>query len=157
MSKSISKLAVSILICQCAGLIGTIFTVSSITNWYNFLNQPSFKPPNSLFGPVWTILYTLIGISLYWIWIKPQSKKRTEALGLFAVHLIINSLWSIIFFGLHQIFAAFVVIVVLWVTLIIVMKRFLAIDSRASWILFPYLIWLSFATLLNLAIWWLNR
>lgn len=157
MPKSFPKLIASIAICQAAGLIGTIFTVSSIPTWYNYLNQPYFRPPNSLFAPVWTILYTLIGISLYWIWVKPESKQKTKALKLFAFHLILNSLWSIVFFGLQQIFLALIVIVVMVVTLILVMKRFFPIDMRSSGILFPYLVWISFATLLNFTIWTLNR
>jgi translocator protein len=156
MPKSVPKLITSILICQAAGVIGSLFTISAISTWYPTLNQPYFRPPNSLFAPVWTILYTLIGISLYLILIKPLSKKRTEALKLFALHLVLNALWSIVFFGLHQIFLALVIIIVMVVTLVFIMKKFLSLDSRASGVLFPYLVWISFAMLLNFAFWILN-
>ncbi len=158
MPKSISKLIISIIVCQFAGIIGSLFTISSISNWYNTLNQPSFRPPNSAFGPVWTILYTLMGISMYWIWMKiPKNKKAKEVFKLFLLHLIINSAWSIVFFGFHQIFLALIVIIILWFMIVSIMKKMLLIDSRASGILFPYLLWVSFATVLNYSIWMLNR
>lgn len=156
--KSILKLIFSIAISQSAGLIGTVFTVSSIQNWYNLLNQPSFRPPNWLFGPVWTILYTLMGISLYWIWIKGTKKKEVrDALKLFAVHLVFNATWSIVFFGMHNIPLSLVNIVVLWILIVMVMIRFYKIDKKASLILIPYLAWVSFATILNFSIFLLNR
>ncbi|QQG40556.1 MAG: tryptophan-rich sensory protein [Candidatus Levyibacteriota bacterium] len=156
--KSILKLIFSIAICQSAGLIGTVFTVSSIENWYNLLNQPSFRPPNWLFGPVWTTLYTLMGISLYWIWIKGTKKKEVrEALKLFAVHLVFNASWSIVFFGMNNIPLSLVNIIVLWILIIMVMVKFYKIDKKASWILLPYLAWVSFATILNFSIFLLNR
>lgn len=156
--KSILKLIVSIAICQSAGLIGTVFTVSSIENWYNLLNQPSFRPPNWLFGPVWTTLYTMMGISLYWIWIKGTKKKEVRgALKLFAVHLALNATWSIVFFGMNNIPLSLVNIIILWILIVMVMIKFYKIDKKASWILLPYLAWVSFATILNFSIFLLNR
>lgn len=156
--KSILKLVLSIAVCQGAGLIGTIITISSIENWYNLLNQPSFRPPNWLFGPVWTILYTLMGISLYWIWTAGTKKKEVRnALKLFAVHLVFNATWSIVFFGMHNILLSLINIIVLWILIIMVMIKFYKIDKKASLILLPYLAWVSFATVLNFSIFLLNR
>lgn len=156
--KNILKLVLSIAICQGAGLIGTVFTFSSIENWYNLLNQPSFRPPNWLFGPVWTILYTLMGISLYRIWIKRLRKKEIiDALKLFAVHLVLNSTWSIVFFGMHNIPLSLINIIVLLILIVLVIIKFYKIDRRAAFLLLPYLTWVSFATILNYSIFLLNR
>ncbi|MBI2613185.1 MAG: tryptophan-rich sensory protein [Candidatus Levybacteria bacterium] len=157
-SSSILKLIFSIAICQSAGLIGSVFTISSIESWYSFLNQPSFRPPNWLFGPVWTILYTLMGISLYWIWTKGTKKKEVrDALKLFAVHLVFNATWSIVFFGMHNIPLSLINIVILWIFIVITMAKFYKIDKKASLILLPYLAWVSFAAILNYNIFLLNR
>lgn len=148
--KNISKLVLSILLSQTAGLLGTFFTISAIPTWYVYLNKPSFNPPNYLFGPVWTILYTLIGISLYRIWIKKGSLK------LFFIHLLLNAIWTPIFFGLKNLEIAFVVIVLMVVTLLYIIKSFYKIDKLASHLLIPYLAWISFASILNFSIWNLN-
>lgn len=162
--KDILKLVLSVAICQGAGLIGTLFTFSSIQNWYNLLNQPSFRPPNWLFGPVWTILYTLMGISFYLIWVKLNDKKYLKkakqirlALVIFLIHLFFNATWSIIFFGLHNIFLALINILVIWVFIVVLISKFWSLDKRASILLIPYLAWVSFATILNYSIWILNR
>lgn len=156
--KSILKLVLSIAVCQGAGLIGTVFTVSSIETWYNLLNQPSFRPPNWLFGPVWIILYTLMGISLYLIWTAGAKKKEVRgALKLFAVHLALNASWSIVFFGMHNILLSLVNIIALWILIVMVMMKFYTIDKKASLILLPYVAWVSFATILNYSIFLLNR
>lgn len=158
MVKSFSKLIFSITVCQLAGLVGSVFTFSSIESWYNYLNQPSFRPPNWLFGPVWTILYTFMGISLYWIWIKGTKKKEVrQAIKLFFIHLALNSSWSVIFFGIHNIYLALVTVVVLWIFIVVVMVKFYKIDKKASFILIPYLAWVSFATVLNYNIWLMNK
>jgi tryptophan-rich sensory protein len=148
--KSISKLLISIVISQLAGLVGTFFTFSAIPTWYITLNKPTFNPPNYIFGPVWTILYTLIGISLYKIWIKKGSLK------LFWIHLFLNAIWSPIFFGAKNLGIAFVVIILMWVSLIFLIKNFYKIDKYASYLLTPYLLWISFASFLNFSILILN-
>lgn len=148
--KNISKLVLSILLSQTAGLLGTFFTISAIPTWYIYLSKPSFNPPNYLFGPVWTILYTLIGISLYRIWIKKGS------LELFFIHLFLNAIWTPIFFGLKNLEFAFIIIVLMVVTLLYVIKSFYKIDKLASYLLIPYLAWISFASILNFSIWNLN-
>lgn len=158
MPKNIYKLVASIAICQGAGLIGSFFTISSINSWYNLLNQPSFRPPNWLFGPVWTTLYTLMGISVYWIWMKGTKKKTVRnAITLFLVHIVLNTSWSIVFFGLHNIGLALVNIVALLIMINVMMIKFYKIDRNASYILIPYILWVSFATALNYSIWMLNK
>ncbi len=149
--KSWPKLIFSIILAQSAGGIGTFFTFDAIPTWYAFLNKPVFSPPNWLFGPVWTILYTLIGISLYLIW---TSKKGS--LKLFLFHLFLNAIWSPIFFGAKNLGLAFLVILVMDITLIIIIKNFYKVNKTAGLVLIPYLLWISFASILNFAIWQLN-
>lgn len=146
------KLVISIVVAQSAGLIGTVFTISAIPTWYAYLNKPIFSPPNWLFGPVWTVLYTLIGISLYRIWIK----NKKSSLKLFFFHLFLNAIWSPVFFGAKNLGLAFLIILLMDVTLIIIIKRFIKIDKLAAYLLVPYLLWISFASLLNFSLWTLN-
>jgi len=149
--KSWSKLFFSILLAQSAGLIGTIFTFDAIPTWYATLTRPVFAPPNWVFGPAWTILYTLIGISLYLIWTNKKG-----SLKLFLFHLFLNAIWSPIFFGAKNLGLALVVITVMDVTLIMIIKSFYKINKVAALILIPYLMWISFATVLNFSFWQLN-
>lgn len=153
MIKSWPKLIFSIFIAQFAGLVGTIFTFNAISTWYATLTRPAFAPPNWVFGPVWTILYTLIGISLYKIWIK----NKKDSLKLFFFHLFLNAIWSPIFFGLHDLALAFLVIVIMDITLIFVIKNFYKLNRIAGLILIPYLLWIGFATILNFSFWQLNK
>ncbi len=145
--KSWGKLIGSIVLCEGAGIVGSIFTVNSIQNWYAFLNKPSFSPPNYLFGPVWTLLYLLMGISLYLV------RKNKFAVKLFLVHLFVNAIWSIIFFGMHKIGLALADILIMWFMLIAVMIRFYTVKKQASYLLLPYLAWVTFATVLNYSLW----
>lgn len=150
-------LVIAVVVCQMAGIVGAFFTTPAIPTWYMGLNKPSFNPPSWVFGPVWTILYTLMGISVYKIWLKGiKNKKVSFAIKLFGIHLILNSLWSIIFFGAKNLGLAFVEIVILWVLIIYVIKLFWKIEKLAGILLLPYLVWVSFATILNLSIWTLN-
>lgn len=144
------KLLVSLILCESAGLVGSIFTVSSIKSWYVFLNKPSFSPPNWLFGPVWTLLYFMMGISFYLVWQKGARKKNVRsAMSLFLFHLVVNSLWSVIFFGLRNPLLALSEIALLWGLIVFVMLKFQKIDYRAFLLLIPYFLWVSFATILN--------
>ena len=152
MVKSWSKLALSILLGQSIGLFGTFFTISSIPVWYVSLNKPVFSPPNWVFGPVWTILYTLIGISFYKIWIK----NKKGSLNLFFFHLFLNAIWSPIFFGLNNMWLGLIILLTMVVTLVVIVKNFYKIDKMAAYLLAPYLLWISFASLLNYSIWRLN-
>lgn len=150
MTIKIPKLIFSIGLCLGAGVLGSFFTVSSIATWYQTLNKPFFSPPNWIFGPVWTILYILMGISLYLVW----EKKKVPAV--FWIQLILNALWSIIFFGMRNPTLALMDIVALWITIILTMKAFYKINKIAAYLLIPYLVWVSFATILNLIIVLLN-
>ena len=148
----------SIGICLVAGGLGTIFTISSIPTWYATLNKPFFSPPNYLFGPVWTILYILMGVSLALIWQK-GIKKRTvrDAMFLFGIQLLLNALWSPVFFGAKNLFLALIIIVLMWIFILKTILAFAKIDKTASYLLYPYIAWVSFATILNFSVWFLNR
>ncbi|KKQ26458.1 MAG: Integral membrane protein [Candidatus Woesebacteria bacterium GW2011_GWA1_37_8] len=148
-------LVLCIFAAQSAGLIGAIFTFSAIDSWYLGLNKPFFNPPNWIFGPVWTILYSLIGISLYFVIIS-KNKLRSKTLKLFFIHLVLNGLWSIIFFGLKNPAVALMEILIMWTTLIYLMYLFNRFEKRAFYLFIPYLLWVTFASILNLSIWYLN-
>lgn len=151
------KFVGAIVLPQIAGLVGSIFTAPAIETWYANLNQPSFQPPNWIFGPVWTLLYLLMGIALYFVWLQyHENRKARFAFWFFLAHLVANSLWSILFFGFQQIGLAFLCIVLLWIWILILEFLFARIDVRSAWLLIPYFLWVSFAGTLNLAIWALN-
>ena len=143
-----------IIICNLAGAIGAIFTFNAIPTWYAALAKPSFSPPNWIFGPVWTALYIMMGIAAYLAW--KQGKKADFALKIFGVQLILNTLWSILFFGLHSPALGLACIALLWLSIAWCIKLFCNLDKRAAYLLLPYILWVSFASLLNLAIWMLN-
>ncbi len=148
------RLTLSIVICLAAGAIGSFFTTPAINSWYVFLIKPSFSPPNWLFAPVWTTLYILMGIALFLVWQKAKENKK--AIIFFSAQLILNSLWSILFFGLKSPGLALGEIVVLWLLILLTILQFKKISKSAAWLLLPYLLWVSFATFLNLAIFRLN-
>lgn len=142
---------------QAAGVIGSLFTFQAIPTWYASLVKPEWNPPGWLFGPVWTILYTLMGIAAYRIWRLGAKKKAVrQALVLFSVHLAANSLWSIIFFGWQNIPLALVEIILLLGLIIAVALKFYRLDKLSGYLFVPYLIWVSFATYLTYTIWRLN-
>jgi len=140
-----------------AGVIGSAFTFTGINSWYQYLLKPNFNPPSWLFGPVWTTLYILMGIALYLIW-KDGLKKDfvKNSFLLFIVNLVLNSLWSIVFFGLQNPALAFLVIILLWLVILVLIIRFYKINKLASYLLIPYILWVSFASILNFSIWQLN-
>ena len=146
-----------IFVSQLAGIIGSVFTSSAIPNWYVTLNKPVFNPPGWLFGPVWVILYALMGIAAYLVWQKWGASSLAKwAVILFLVHLIFNALWSILFFGLKNPMLAFFEIIFLLIMIISVSIMFLQIDKRAFFMMMPYIFWVSFAMVLNFYIWRLN-
>ncbi len=153
--KSIKKLVFSIIICQLAGIVGSIFTVSSIPDWYIYLNKPSFNPPSFVFAPVWTLLYTMMGIAVYKIWIS-KNRKSITPLVIFDIQLILNALWSILFFGFRNPFYAFVDIILLWIFIVLTIWQFAKVDRKAAYLLIPYIFWVSFAVVLNYSIWKIN-
>ncbi len=151
------RLVISLIMPQLAGVIGSFFTAPAIPAWYSTLTKPNFSPPNWLFAPVWLSLYLLMGISAYLIWQKTaEQEKAKSALKLFWSHLIFNALWSIIFFGLQNPGLAFLNIIILWILIVILIVKFWKISSWAAYLLIPYLIWVSFASILNYYIWYLN-
>ncbi len=147
---SILKCALFILACEAAGILGSIFTMSEIPTWYATLNRPQLSPPNWIFGPVWTTLYALMGIAAYIIWEKGvKNVKVQKALAVFGAQLVLNTLWSIIFFGLHNPRGAFAIVVALWACIIWTMVEFARFSKTAAALLFPYILWVSFASYLN--------
>ena len=142
------RLAGCILLCLIPGFLGSLATMQNIPTWYEALNQPSFTPPDWVFGPVWTMLYFMMGFTLYFVSLK-QGVAARRAQILFLVHLVVNLAWSVVFFGLHQIGAAMAVIVLLWLMIFYCIGLFCNIDKRAAYLLLPYLGWVSFAMALN--------
>ncbi len=151
MPKKIPLFILSISLCLGAGIMGSFFTVSAIPDWYATLNKPFFSPPNWIFGPVWTILYILMGYSLYLVWVKHKVPT------VFWVQLILNAAWSIIFFGIKNPVLALVDITALWIAIVLTIKTFYKINKVAGNLLIPYLLWVSFAAFLNYNIWILNK
>ena len=155
--ENILKLAASIMLCLSAGVIGSVFTMDSIPTWYAALEKPFFSPPNWVFAPVWTTLFILMGISLYLVWKKGIKTEGVKiALILFAAQLVLNTLWSIIFFGMRSPIYAFVEIVMLWILILFTIITFYKISKTASYLLIPYILWVSFAAVLNFSIFVLN-
>jgi translocator protein len=151
------KFIICLAVPQFAGFIGTLFTRSELREWYNTLAQSPLTPPNWTFGVVWTILYLLMGIAAFFIWNKGLNKKHVKfALGVFILQLVMNTLWSILFFGLHNPAAALMDIISLWFAIIATMLAFSQVSKKATWLLVPYLVWVSFATYLNYYIWAFN-
>jgi len=152
----IIKLSASVLFTVLLGGLSGIVTAAQIRTWYIFLQKPSFNPPNYLFGPVWTFLYILMGISLYLIWIQPASPKKAKAVLYFFIQFTFNICWSILFFKFHQIGWAVVEIIVMWIFILLTIVSAHKIQKKAAWLLIPYILWVSFAGVLNFGIWKLN-
>ncbi len=150
------KLLYSLLLTIGVGAIAGFATASNIGSWYATLSKPRFNPPNWIFAPVWTLLYILMGISFYLIWKQPASRYKSNAILIFLVQLFMNFCWSFLFFYFHQIGLAFLNIVMLWIFIVLTIFSFSRIDKRASWLLVPYICWVSFAAILNGAIFHLN-
>jgi tryptophan-rich sensory protein len=149
------KLILALVICQAAGLIGSIFTAPAIPRWYASLVKPSFNPPNWVFGPVWIMLYVLMGVSLFLVW-KQEGRKTKVAIYVFFLQLALNTAWSPLFFGLEMPLAAFVVIILLWIAILVTILKFYKFSKLASYLLVPYILWVSFAAVLNFFLWFLN-
>lgn len=152
----IIKLFICLTIPLLIGGISGFITSNEVNAWYYILQKPSFNPPNYLFGPVWTLLYFLMGISLYLIWLSPQSKERRMALQIFVLQLFLNFCWSLFFFSFHLLFVSVVEILILWLSVFNMLRIFKKVNLVACYINIPYLLWVSFATILNISIWRLN-
>jgi len=144
-----------IVACNLIGVVGAIWT-SSDGAWYKGIKKPSFNPPSFVFGPVWTLLFTLMGIAFYLVWVSPSSNIRTIALTLFVVQFILNVLWSYIFFGLHNPFWALIEIGFLLVGILATGVWFYFVNGFAGYLMVPYFVWVGFASFLNYSIWKLN-
>jgi len=152
-----AKLFLSVIVCELVGFLGTPFTTAAIPTWYAALNKPFFSPPNWIFGPVWTSLYFLMGVSFFLIWKqKKQTKKVQLAQIYFLIQLALNFIWTPIFFGLRSPELGLVVIIAMWMFILITMRKFYSLSRWARYLLIPYLLWVSFATMLNAAIVVLN-
>ncbi len=151
------KLVISIGLPLAAGAIAGMYTSSAMTEWYASLNRPVFNPPGWVFGPVWTLLYILMGISLFLVWKSESGQVRNIAVGVFFVQLALNFAWSFIFFYSKMIGPALIEIIVLWITILIMMALFHKVRPLAAYINIPYLLWVSFATVLNASYYVLNR
>lgn len=150
------RLIVSLIISYAAGALGSLATFPSIQGWYAGLDKPYFNPPNWVFGPVWTLLYTLMGIALYLVWQQRSKHAKRPFYVLFGIQLALNTLWSVVFFGLHQPLLGVGVIVLLLLSIIVTAALAWKVSRPAAYLLLPYIAWVSFATALNIAIAVLN-
>lgn len=155
----ISRIAIGVIICLAVGYLSGMVTRTSITTWYPTLVKPSFNPPNWIFAPVWTSLYVMMGVAAGLIWNQIPSQKEavTKALQFFAIQLVLNALWSYLFFGMHNLMLATIEVVLLWLMIFETYSQFAKINKTASYLMLPYLAWVSFASVLTVSIWWLNR
>ena len=153
------KIIISVSVCLLVAFLASLATQSSVKTWFLTIEKPFFNPPGWLFAPVWTLLYIMMGIAFGLIWSSDFKDKKVvkSAMIIFGIQLALNALWSILFFGLCNPLLAFIEILLLWLFIFETIKVFKPIDSLASKLLYPYLAWVSFATILNASIWWLNR
>jgi len=157
MVQNLSALVAFVVLCELAGVIGSIFTISSIPTWYAVLRKPWFTPPNWLFGPIWLTLYFLMGISLYLVFESKRNKaKEKPALWAFGIQLFLNVLWSVLFFGMHYMFYGFIEIVLLWISIAVTIILFFKVSKVAAYLLLPYILWVTIAALLNYYVFILN-
>jgi len=152
----IAKYILCVIVCVGLGSASGILSGSGLTDWYQTLNKPSFQPPTWVFGPAWTILYTLMGIAIARVWHKPSSSLKTSAIRLFIIQLILNLIWTPVFFALQQPLYALIIIIIMWVMILLTIRAFKKVDSIAPYLLVPYILWVSFATILNASIVYLN-
>ena len=153
----LSKLVVSFAVPLFAAFLGSVFTASSVSTWFTTLIKPSFNPPNWIFGPVWTILYLLMGFSLFLVWKQGLKKKYVkECLIIFGIQIFLNFLWSLLFFGLQNPLLAFIEIIFLWISILFMIIYFYKVNKTAAYMQIPYILWVSFAAVLNLSIVLLN-
>lgn len=167
------RLCAAIAICELAGLVSLPLTAGSDRGWYSALARPALNPPSWIFGPVWTLLYALMGIAAFIVWEKMSGRtaigkiiddtfhrkakrSRARALRIFAIQLALNAIWSIIFFGAKNPGAALIDIALLWIAILLTIILFYRISRTAAFLMIPYLLWVSFAAYLNFGIWWLN-
>ena len=155
---NLKRFLISILITEGSGVIGSLFTINAISGWYATLAKTPVTPPNWLFAPMWVTLYFLMGVALYIVWNKHEAKGgKSLAYSLFVIQLALNVLWSVIFFWQEQILFAAIEIVFMWFFIVATIIEFRSIDKSAGYILFPYLAWVTIATVLNFAVLFANQ
>ena len=147
-------LAGFIILCLGVGGVSGFVTVQSVQEWFPTLHKPFFNPPSWIFGPVWTLLYIMMAVAAWRVWLEGSIAK--PALNLFFIQLVLNFFWTIIFFGMKNIGMALVEITALWIMIALTLRAFMKIAKPAGWMMAPYLAWVSFATVLNASLWWLN-
>ncbi len=151
-------LLISLVITLGIGFVASLVTRPQIAGWYNTLTKPSFNPPAWLFAPVWTCIYVLIAISAYLVWQQRNgSTNFLTARAVYIIQLVLNFSWSIVFFGLHSIPGGLLIIILLWLMIVLNIRWLGKLSKTAGWLLLPYFLWVSFATLLNFSIYTLNR
>jgi tryptophan-rich sensory protein len=155
-TRQLIALAISVVICLGAAGIGSLLTIPSIPTWYSTLQKPNWNPPNWIFGPVWTVLYLMMAVAAWLIWRQPGSLDVRLPLTLFAIQLALNVAWSGIFFRLHLVGAAFLEVTILWIFILATTIAFGFVSRTASYLMVPYLLWVTFASTLNGTIWRLN-
>ncbi len=157
MKKKVLYICIAVSICLLIGFLSSFATQSSVNTWYTTLNKPSFNPPNSVFAPVWTVLYVLMGVAAGIVWSKGFHHIWVKtALYHFGFQLLLNSLWSIVFFGFKNPFWALIVIFALVAFILLTIRWFRVVSKLAALLMIPYLLWVAFATILNFSIWQLN-
>jgi translocator protein len=156
-ANDIAEFGAAVLLCEFAGFIGSMYTTRSIPIWYVVLRKPLATPPSSVFSTVWIVLFALMGISLFLVWRKRTLKRPLKRESMtFSIQLILNILWSIVFFTFHSILGGLVVIAILWLAVFLTMTSFFGVSKTAAYLLVPYLLWITFALYLNAGIWALN-
>lgn len=142
-----------------AGALGSAFTFSEIPNWYATLNKTIISPPNWVFGPVWTLLYIMMAVAAFLVWRESGKDKKTvkEAMQLNATQLILNAMWSILFFGGHLLGVAYLEIIALLIVIILTTRYYFKVSKVAGYMMLPYITWVTFASFLNLFTWLANK
>ena len=153
------RIAAIVLTCLAVGYFSSLITRENIPTWYVTLKKPIFNPPNWVFAPVWTILYIMMGIAAGRVWNKVDNDLQNVKKGMyfFIVQLALNALWSYLFFDIHNLFLSLIEIILLWLMIYETMVQFKKVDKLASKLLIPYLVWVSYATILTASVWYLNK
>ena len=153
-----AKISIAVVVCLLVGFLSGLSTAESIETWYAYLEKPFFNPPDWIFAPVWTALYILMGLAVAIIWHQGWSNQAVQnAVMIFLAQLILNATWSVVFFGMQSTMGALVIILILWTLILICIRRFLRIKKFAAYLMVPYFLWVSFATVLNASIVYLNQ
>ena len=155
-TRNILALAIFLLVVYAVSGLGALATGPAVTGWYSTIKKPNWTPPSWLFGPVWTLLYTLMAVAAWLVWRCRDNPRRASALWAFGLQLALNAVWSPLFFGLHRIDLGLIDIAALWLAILLTIFLFFRLRPAAGWLLVPYLLWCSYAAALNFALWRLN-